>query len=91
MPVEITEEEYLTRFLGLFHHELCVIIDGVKLGTRTNPLSVKILADKRTSIVAYDDTVWIQHGDDFEYICISKVLGFVIVAYQELYNTLHHP
>ena len=91
MTVEVTEEEYLTGFLRLFHHELCMIIDRIQFSTGPNPLSVKVLPNQRTSVIADDNAIRIQHGYDFEDIRVSQVLSFVIVANQELNNALHHP
>ena len=44
VTMEVTEEKYLSRLLSLFHHQLCVVIDGIKFCARAYPLSIEVLA-----------------------------------------------
>lgn len=42
-------------------------------------------------ILAIDDSVWVEHGDDFEDVALSKALCQRAGAHQELQRALHHP
>jgi hypothetical protein len=78
--MEVTEEKYFPGLLSFFHHELRMIIDWIKFGAGANPLPIEILTYERTSIVANDDTIWVQHRYNFENESISQILGFFIVT-----------
>ena len=44
VTVKVTKEEDVSTLKSAFHHQLCVIVDGVELAARADPLSVKILS-----------------------------------------------
>ena len=90
VTVEVAEEEYLSRFLCLLHHKLCVIVDWVELGAGADPLAVQVLAHEWTAIVADDDAIRIQHWYYFEDERIPQILRLGIIANEEVYATLHH-
>ena len=71
MPVEITVEEDVTTLQCPFHHHLDMVVYGVELARRSNPLSVQILAHERASIVTNYDAVRVQHRHYLEYEGVS--------------------
>lgn len=42
-------------------------------------------------ILAVDDTIWVEHGDDLENEAFSQELSHRVTADQELQGPLHHP
>ena len=90
MAMEIAEEEHFTGLLGFFHHQLRVVVNWVQLGAGTDPLTVEVLADQGAPVVAHDDSVRVQHGDDLEDIRVSEELRLFVIADQIFYNALHH-
>ncbi len=54
-------------------------------------LTVQIAARKRTTVVAVDYTVWIQHGNDFKHKIIPKDLGVQAGSNEIVDDAFHHP
>lgn len=89
MSVKVAKEENVSTFKRSFHHQLDVIINGVKLAGRSDPLAIHISTHQTTSIVANNNTVWVQHRHNFEYKLISQHLSVIFVAYQEINHATH--
>ena len=64
--------------------------DGVLLLRGILPLSIKILADKRASCVAQNDTVRINHGHDLEDKVISQNSCTDRRSHEVVDDTFHH-
>lgn len=54
-----------------------------------DPLPVQVCPRQIASVVAYDDSVDIEHGHDLEHEVVSEVLGSGMVAQQKLDNVLY--
>ena len=68
MAVNVAVDEDLPILLlhGLVHESLGVVDLGVQLVIRDDPLTVKVDACYRTSIVAAHYAVWIHAGDHLD-------------------------
>ena len=74
------------------HHFLHIVNDWVQDFGRSFPSSVEIATRQWASVVAVDDAVGVQHGDDFEHEVVSEYLCLRIVRVgQKIEDTLHHP
>lgn len=59
---------------------------------RRLPPAVEIASGQRTSIVAVDDAIWIQHGQHLEDEVFAKHLGLLVLdVRQEVQHAAHHP
>lgn len=67
-----------------------MIVNWIQLGTRANPLSVKVLSNKRTSVVSNNNSIWIQHWNYLEHIGVSQELRLLIITDEILNDSLHH-
>lgn len=90
VAVDVAVEQDVSRLQGLPHHHLGGAVLGTLLHARRNPLPIQVEARKRRSVVAHDDSVWIQHRDDLEHEVVSQVLGIVVVGNQELQYSLYY-
>jgi len=90
VAMEIAEEKDGARLDCLFHHQFGVEVDGVGLARGGDPLPVQVLPDQGAPVVAHYNAIWVQHGNDLKYECVSQVLGLLIVANEILNNPLHH-
>ena len=68
-----------------------MVVYWVELAGASNPLSVKICAHQRTSVVANDYAVWILHWDYFENKSVAKKLGVLVLTYQIVDDSIHYP
>jgi hypothetical protein len=71
MTMDIAEEQNISALKGLTHHLLARVILRVSLGTWADPLSVKILLGQRASVVSVDNSIRVEHWDNFENEMIS--------------------
>lgn len=71
MTVEVTEEKDVSTFESFLHHQLGVIEDWVLLAAGPNPLAIEIQPYNTAPIVPDNDSIRVQHGDNFEYECVS--------------------
>ena len=67
-----------------------MIIDWVKLRTRSNPLTVQVLTYERAAVVANDYAVRIEHWYYFEDVSIPQELRLRIVTNKEINTAFHH-
>lgn len=75
VAVEVAEYLQVT-LLGKIVAQLLRGEDGwMKHLARTLPAAVQVTAGQRASIIAIDDTVWVEHGHDLEYEVLAQVLG----------------
>ena len=78
--------------LGKLQDQFLGMIDcWVQNFTRVLPPSVEITTSQRTSIVAVDYTVRVQHWDNLEDELVSQLMRYRIAADEEIYNSFHHP
>lgn len=89
--MEVTEEKDLSRLLSFLHHQFCVVVDWVQLGAASYPLSVQVLPDQGASVVANDDTIWVEHWNDLEDVVVSQEASLLFVADKEVNDPLHDP
>jgi hypothetical protein len=69
--MEITVDVNLPAFERLPYHLLDGITFREKLGTRIDVLPIQVMAGKTTTIVPNDNTIWIEHWHNLEYITIT--------------------
>jgi hypothetical protein len=43
-----------------------MIINRIEFGTRSYPLSVEVLADEGASVVTYNNSIRVQHGNNLK-------------------------
>jgi hypothetical protein len=91
VAVEVAEEEDFSGLQGLLHHELGVVVDGVETSTGGSPLPIEVLPHQGAAVVAYDDSIGVQHWDDLYYIRVTQELSLRVLTHQELDHPLHHP
>ena len=90
--MEISENEKLTLFYEVVDHLLGVVNSWMKDLRGRLPSTIQITTCQGASIVTVDDSVWVQHRDNFEDEVLSKNLGFWYFSTREVVNsTLHHP
>ena len=53
--------------------------------------AIQVLSNQRAAIVAIDDTIGVNHRNNFEHEFISKHSGFRGIAHQKVDEALHHP
>lgn len=58
---------------------------------RIGPLSVEIAARQRTAIISVNDTVGVEHGNNFKQVTRAKERGDRRGTEKEVQNALHHP
>ena len=70
---------------------LGVVNSGVKNFRRIRPAAIQISSYHVASIVADDDTIWIQHRYNLEYEILPQKLCFLVLRMrQEIQHTSHH-
>lgn len=90
--MEVSKDEQLSLLYEVVDHLLGVVDRGVQHFRRGFPSSIQIAPGQRATIVSINDTVWVQHRDDFENKVLSKNLGFWNVrAREKVQCSLHHP
>ena len=89
--MEVAEEENISALQRPLHHQLCVVIDRVEFAGGADPLTVKVLAHERASIVANDYSIWVQHWNYFEDEGVAEELCLWIVADKEVDHAFHDP
>ena len=50
------------------------------------PSAVQVSANEVASVVAIDDTVWVEHGDDLKDELVSEHLGLLVVILKQKVN-----
>lgn len=88
--MDVTIEEDVTALKCFSHHHFGGAVFWILFHTWSNPLSVKIHATQRCTIVANDDAIRIEHGNYFEYKVVPKVLGNLIIWNKELQDTFYN-
>jgi len=91
MTVKITVKVQVSAIESLAHHTFDRCVDRVVPLRGSCPLSIQVGAHQRAPIIANDNTVRILHRDYFKHKSFTKVLGHLIVPYQEVDDSLHHP
>ena len=91
MAVKITVKVQVSTIECLAHHTFDRCVDWVIPLRGSRPLSIQVGAHQRAPIIANDNTVRILHRDYFKHKSFTKVLGHLIVPYQEVDDSLHHP
>lgn len=92
MPMEITEEDDFSLIMDFFYHLLYIIDNRVENFGRVLPPPIQISSRKGSPIISIDDSVRVEHWDNFEYEIISENLSFFIIRIgKEFNNSLHHP
>ena len=89
--MHVAEEEDVSALQRPLHHQLRMVVDGIELARRPNPLPIQILPHQRAPVVAYYDAIWIEHGYDLEDESVSEELGSFFIAHQEVEYPIHHP
>ena len=90
MTVDVTEEGNSSGVKSFDNHGPSGVDLGVVLIRRVLPLSVKIVSSNRAAVVANDDSIWIEHWDNFENKLVSELLSVRIIADKELNNSFHN-
>ena len=58
---------------------------------RIRPSSIQISSYHVTSIIADDNSIWIEHRDNFENECVSEQLGLFVILLKQKFNcTVDH-
>jgi len=91
VPVQIATEHHFSLLVELSYHPLHVPILRVQVLRRCLPAPIQVLSSERAPIVSVDDTVRIEHGNDFEDEVFAQGLRLGCVAHQEIDHALHHP
>ena len=83
MPMDVTKDVYLPFF---FHHscqEPAGIHDWMQPWRRLWPSPVHVKASQVSPVVAMNHTVRVQHGYDVNYVFLSQLLCFIVIAEKE--------
>ena len=79
MAMKIAIKCKLPRFYSLTHHLFNSHYLGIMTHIWSNPLTIQISSWQAASIITDDDTIWVQHWNDFENISISqKFCAFIL-------------
>jgi len=62
----------------------------VELQVRTDPLPIQVDAGDRVTIVAADDAVGVQHGDEDEGIELAQEFGLFAVRAQKIQDSFEY-
>ena len=89
--MHITVEENITRLKRAFHHQFCVVVDGVELGRAAHPLPVQIDSHQRAPVIADNDSIRVLHGNNLEDKSVAQKLGLLRITNQKLDHAIHHP
>ena len=84
MTMDVTVEKNISAFKRFSHHHFSGAVFWELFHTWSNPLSIEISTTQRCPIITNNDTIWIEHRNDFEYKIISKVFGYFFVGNKEL-------
>ena len=71
MTMDITVEKNISTFKRFSHHHFSGAVFWELFHTWSNPLSIEISATQRCPIITNNDTIWIEHRNDFEYIWMN--------------------
>ena len=74
MAVKVSEDQELTLFYKVVNHLLGVVNRWVEHFRWRLPSAIQITSCERAAIIAIDDTVRVQHGNNFENKVLSKDL-----------------
>ena len=74
MDIAVDPNMTLFVFSERFEELLDVVNLGVQFLVRIDPLSVKVDACDRVSIITTDDAIWIQDGDENEGVELAQEL-----------------
>jgi hypothetical protein len=92
VAVEITKHNQLSFLCKLLKKLFRIVYARMEYLGRGLPSSIQIASCKGTSVVTVNDTIWIEHWDDFENKVLSQILSLIIsFVSQEFYGALHHP
>ena len=89
MSVNIAVEEDISAFKSLPHHLFTRVVFGLVFAGRTDPLSIKILATERTSVISIYNTIRIQHRDYLEDEVIPEVFSSLFIAHEVSQDAMH--
>lgn len=68
-----------------------VVDGGLQVHAGGQPLPVQVFPAQGAPVIAIDDTIWVEHGDDLENEVLSQEPGHRVLADQKLQGPLHHP
>ena len=88
--MEVTIQEHVSVLLHLFNQLLEVVNSWVLLLGWIHPHSVQVNSSERTSCVANDDTIYVQHRYDLKHEVVSEYLRIECWTCQVVDDTLHH-
>lgn len=88
VPMYVTAEPEFTFLLRFFNEQLGKVDGRVRLLRWLNPLPVQVGSRQITPVVAYDNSINIEHGHDFENKVVSEVFGSRVVAQEKLDDVL---
>ena len=78
--------------MNLLNEPLGVENRGMQSFVRRLPPAVQVAASQAASVVAIDDTIWVQHRHNFEYEILAQQLGLIVIwVCQESETAAHHP
>ena len=90
--MHIAKQYYLTLSLYRFDKFFCCVYCWVQYFVWELPSTVQIAPCQRTSVVAVNYSVRVQHRDNFKDKVVSEQLSLLIGRIsQEIYQATHHP
>jgi hypothetical protein len=69
--------------LQFLHHHLRVEDGGMRLVRRSVPHAIQVDTRKRAAVVSVDDTVGVQHRNDFKHEVASQLYRLRVVCVQQ--------
>jgi len=91
MPVEIAEHHKLAFLMHVLNQLLAVIDRRLKCFRRKFPAPVEVATRQRASVVAVDNTVRVQHGNNLEHKVVPEDLSIEAGSHEVVDDALHHP
>lgn len=89
MPVNVTAKPKLSLLFCLFNKELSEINGGMCFLRRFDPLPIQISTRQVAPIVTDDDSIDVEHRNNFKYEIVSQVLSCRVVTQQKLDYVLY--
>ena len=90
VPVQIAVEKQLALLLEVDQQLLHVHDGGMQLLVGRLPAAIQVEARDIASSVSVDNSVWVEHGHDFEHEGVSEHAGAQTRPQQVVNHALHH-
>lgn len=89
MTMDISEEVNWSALQSLLDHCHTSVNFRMQLRVWSSPLSVKVNPSQGATVISYNYTIWVEHGDNFEYEQITQLSSRGCIRHKIVNNAFH--